>query len=260
MTFYNNSLASTAKFICFDIEFNTDQELFHRYTRSDPRPTLEARWPMRRLIAATVLALSVDDGIVSVEDFRSFSGPDEASVAKSLFSYFVERPLHRAVSWGGVATDSNILRCAAMEHGLKLPRQLRPGERERGTHSHLDLAVSMKAGAGAYVHMLELATRIGAPCKFGPSAMAIPKLVARGHYRPIEWTAESDVVTTAWILCSHLASVGEVTSADAAHYGLLRYVRMRRGQAPYSSYLGNVMDRLRRRMDDSLNRWLAEAD
>lgn len=254
-----NAVPTTSRFIVFDIEFLTDNALFERYSRADPRPCERARWPMRRLIAATVLSLSIEDGIVSVEDFRSFSGPEEAAVSKDLFSYFEERPTHLAVSWGGLATDSNILRCASMEHGLKLPRQLRPGERDRGGYCHLDLAVSMKAGAGAHVHMLELAMRIGAPCKFGPSAMAIPKLVARGHYRPIEWTSESDVVTTAWILCSHLATVGEVISADAAHYTLLRHVRMRRGQAPYSAYLGNVMDRLRRRMDASLSRWMAEA-
>lgn len=259
MTFNYNSPVSASKFICFDIEFYTDQALFERYVRADPRPASAARWPMRRLIAATVLSLSIDDGIVSVEDFRSFSGPDEAAVAKALFSYFEERPTHRAVSWGGLATDSNILRCASMEHGLKLPRQLRPAERDRGGYCHLDLAVSMKAGAGSHVHMLELAMRIGAPCKFGPSAMAIPDLVARGHYRPIEWTAESDTITAAWILCAHLASIGEVSSADAAQYTLLRHVRMCRGQAPYSSYLSNVMDRLRRRMDARLNRWLAEA-
>ena len=82
--------------------------------------------------------------------------------------------------------DINILRCAAMEFGLKLPRQLRPGERDRGTFLYLNLALSMKAGAGDYVHMLELAARIGAPCKFGPSAMAIPELVAAGRYQTVE--------------------------------------------------------------------------
>jgi len=259
MTFNIDSPAPASKFVCFDIEFATDQALFDRYVRADPRPAPAARWPMRRLIAATVLSLSVEDGIVSVQDFRSFSGPDEKAVAKALFSYFMERPMHRAVSWGGVATDSNILRCASMEHGLKLPRQLRPGERERGGHLHFDLAVSMKAGAGAHVHMLELAMRIGAPCKFGPSAMAIPELVASERYRTVEWICEADVVTTCWILCSHLASSGEVISADAAHYSLLRHVRMRRGQAPYARFLGNVMDRLRTRMNDSMSRWLAEA-
>lgn len=251
--------AAEQKFIVLDIEFLTDDKVFQRYLQVDPRPSDRARWPMRRLIAASVLAISVCDGIVEVEDFRSFSGPEEASIAKDLFAYFAERPRHRCVTWGGLGTDINILRCAAMEHGLKLPRQLRSGERDRTGHLHLDLALAMKAGAHDYCHMLELATRIGAPCKFGPSAMAIPKLVAREHYRPIEWTAESDVVTTAWILCSHLASIGEVTSADAAHYTILRFVRMRRGQAPYSAYLGNVMDRLRRRMDDSMKRWMAEA-
>lgn len=254
-----SALPAAAGFIVFDIEFKTDDALFARYCRSDPRPSERARWPMRRLVAATVLAISIAEGIVEVEDFRSFSGPDEAAVAKALFSYFAERPMHRACSWGGVSTDINILRCAAMEHGLKLPVQLRPGERDRGVHRHLDLAVSMKAGAGDYVHLLELATRLGAPCKFGPSAMAIPELVASGRFRTVEWICEADVVTTCWILCSHLATIGEVISADAAHYSLLRHVRMRRGQAPYARFLGNIMDRLRSRMNDSMNRWLAEA-
>lgn len=247
------------KYIVFDIEFLTDECLFQRYSREDPRPQTRARWPMRRLVAASVLTLSVVDGIVEVEEFCSFSGPDESVVASKLFCYFADRPRHRAVTWGGLGTDINILRCAAMEHGLKLPRQLRPGERDRAGYLHCDLAVAMKSGAGDYVHLLELATRIGAPCKFGPSAMNIPGAVAKGHYRTIEWTAESDTITAAWVLCAHLASVGEITSADAAHYTILRHVRMLRGKAPYATYLGNVMGRLRRRMDDKLNRWLALA-
>lgn len=249
---------SEQKFIVFDIEFAPDQALYERYRRIDPRPA-PCRWPMRRLIAATVLSLSVTAGIVEVEEFRSFSGPSESAVAKVLFSYFAERPQHRAVSWGGLGMDINILRCASMEHGLKLPRQLRPGERDRVGHLHVDLALSMKAGAGDYCHMLELATRIGAPCKFGPSAMAIPELVASGQYRTVEWICESDVVTAAWILCTHLASIGEVISADAAHFSILRHVRLLRGRAPFNGYLGNVMVRIRRRMDSSLARWMAEA-
>ena len=246
------------RFIAFDIEFTPDHALYQRYARLDPRPA-PCRWPMRRLIAATVLSLSVIDGVVEVEEFRSFSGPSEAAIAGALFAYFAERPFHRAVSWGGLGMDINILRCAAMEFGLKLPRQLRPGERDRVGFLHLDLALAMKAGAGDYIHMLELATRIGAPCKFGPSAMTIPKLVEGGRYQTVEWICESDTVTAAWILCSHLASIGEVTSADAAQFSILRHVRNLRGKAPYARYLSNVMDRLRRRMDESLNRWLAEA-
>ena len=184
MTFDPTTSPAT-RFIAFDIEFTPDQVLYQRYVRLDPRPA-PCRWPMRRLIAATVLSISVIDGNVEAEEFRSFSGPSEAAVAGALFGYFAERPWHRAVSWGGLGMDINILRCAAMEFGLKLPRQLRPGERDRGTFLYLNLALSMKAGAGDYVHMLELAARIGAPCKFGPSAMAIPELVAASRYQTVE--------------------------------------------------------------------------
>jgi len=96
-----------------------------------------------------------------------------------------------------------------MEHGLKLPRQLWKGERDRRGHLHLDLAVELKT-SGEYCHLLEIAARRALPVKFGLSAMAIPHMVAHGDYRRIEQTAEVDTISTALVLASWLATRGEL--------------------------------------------------
>lgn len=220
-----NTFIPNHRYTVCDIEFVDDPVLYNRYRRIDPRPA-ESRWPMRRIVAATVISLSVEDGMIAVEGFKSFSGSAEDVVLTRLFAYLNERPEHRLVTYAGLCTEIPMLRLAAMAHNMKLPRQLSDNRRDRsGQWAHLDLAVLMKAGAGAFVHLAEIATRLNLPCKFGGSAMSIPELVKAGQYRKISWISEADVIATSMILCSHLASVGDLISAEAAHYSILQHVR-----------------------------------
>jgi hypothetical protein len=174
-----------------------------------------------------------------------------------LFAYLNERAQHRLVTYAGLSTEIPMLRLAAMAHNLKLPRQLSDNRRDRsGQWAHLDLAVTMKCGAGSYVHLSEIATRLNLPCKFGGSAMKIPELVEKGHYRKVEWISEADVIATGMLLSSCLASTGDLISAEAAHYAILKHVRPLRGEACYRDYLGNVADRIRTSMRSELQRWM----
>ena len=253
MTLSNYS-ATTGYIVC-DLELFDDENLYAAYTRVDHRPA-RCRAPMRRIVAASLMALKVENGILDVENFTSLSGPDEDLLTHQILEYIRARPHCRVVTYGGLNADVPALQYAAMEHGLKLPRQLWKGERDRRGHLHLDLAVELKTN-GEYCHLLEVATRLALPAKFGLSAMAIPHMVAQGDYLRIEQTAEVDTISTSLVLASWLATRGELISADAAHYSILRHVRLARGRAPYNSYLGNVMDRIRGRMNRDLQRWMA---
>lgn len=249
-----NDNPSTGQFIILDCEFLYDLPIYERYRRADPRPA-KCRWPMQRVVAASVLVVEVSGGLMSATTFKSWSGQDEGRLLMNLFKFIAERPWAKLVTWSGISTDVPVLRLGAMEHGLKLPSQLRVSDRSR--HLHLDLAISMKAGNGEYVHLSEISARLNIPCKIAGMASSVPYWVQHNNFRAIEHVAEADVITTSFVLASHLAAQGELLSAKAAWLGIIRFVRPLRGRAPYAQILGNVADRLRREINEEMRAWMA---
>jgi hypothetical protein len=245
-------------FLVLDIEFVDCEVLYAKYRRIDPRPA-ERRWPLRKVVAVSVMTLIIDGVCLEPTSFKSFSGADEGKLLAELFAYMRERGDHRLVTWAGCSADVPILRSGAMANGLKLPPQLVGNRRFRnGEHEHLDLAIVIK-GAAAYAHLSELAVRFDLPVKMSGSTMAIPDLVSRGEFRRLEWLAESDTISTGLVLAAYLASSGEVASAEAAQHAIIKFVRPLRGKAPYANYLGNVQQRLREQMTRELQLWMARA-
>lgn len=251
---YNDNESGNGQFIVLDCEFLYDRPLYERYRRADPDPA-GCRWPMRRVVAASVMALEVSGGQLTVTAFQSFSGAKEDRVLLKLFAFLAERPRHRLVTWAGVSADIPVLRIGAMEHGLKLPMQLRYSDRSRQVH--LDLAIAMKGGEREFVHQLEVTTRLNIPCKIAGMASRVPYWVERGNLRAIEHLSEADIVSTSFVLASYLQVQGELLSAKAAQLGIIRYVRPLRGRARYAEILGNVADRLRREITQEMNTWMA---
>ena len=250
----NDNHPNTGQFIILDCEFLYDLPIYERYRRADPRPA-KCRWPMQRVVSASVMAVEISGGQMTVKAFKSWSGKEEDQLLMHLFKFIAERPWAKIVTWGGISTDVPVLRIGAMEHGLKLPAQLRISDRSR--HVHLDLCQAMKGGAGDYVHLSEVSARLNIPCKIAGMASSVPYWVERNNYRAIEHVSESDVITTALLLASHMAVLGELLSAKSAQLGIIRFVRPLRGRAPYTQILGNVADRLRHEINQELNAWMA---
>lgn len=242
--------------IILDVEYLGDLKLFERYRRSDPRPAAACRWPFRRVVSASVMAVNIEDGRWEVEDFRSFVGPDERDLLRKLFDWMIERPMHGITTWSGAAEDLPILKTAGMEQGFVLPRQLRHNERDRIGWLHTDLALVLKAGSGQFVHMLELATRLGLPSKMAGSAGQVPYHVGRNEYEKCGWLSECDVLTCSLLLASHLATLGQVRSIDAAHYVTMRYVRERAEEKSYHRELGNYLSKVGRKILSDQQSWL----
>jgi len=143
-----------------------------------------------------------------------------------------------------------------MEHGFALPRQFRHNERDRLGFMHMDLALVLKAGSGQFVHLLELATRLGLPAKMAGSAGQVPHHVARNDFKKVAWISECDVLATSLLLASHLVTLGQVMSAQAAHYVTMRYVRERAEEASYHRELGNYLAKVERQMIADQRSWL----
>ncbi len=204
----------------------------------------------------SAMSVSVNDGVWEVEDFRSFINPDERENVRAFFDWMIERPAHRAVTWSGAAEDLPILKTAAMEFGFTLPLQLRQNERDRQGFMHWDLSLILKAGSGTHVHQLELAVRLGLAGKMAGSAGQVPYRVAEGNLKAVAWISECDVLLTACLLASHLVTLGQVMSVQAAHYVTLRYVRERREHASYHRELGNYLAKVERQIIADQRRWL----
>jgi len=243
------------RYIILDVEYLADLQLYNRYKISDPRPAA-CRWPFRRVMSASVMAVSIEEGVWTVDDFQTFAGPDERDLARKLFHWMIERPEHRLATWSGAAEDLPILKTAAMEHGLCLPRQLRHNERDRLGFFHTDLALVLKGGSGTFVHQTELATRLHLPGKMAGSAGQVPHLVAEQNFESVGWISECDTLLTSLLLASHLTSLGQICNIRTAHYVTMRFVRERRERANYHRELGNYISRVGRQMIAEQQNWL----
>lgn len=255
MNILNFPITAASEYIILDVEYLADQHLYGRYKRFDPRPA-PCRWPFRRVVSASAMAVTVLDGIWEVTDFRSFAGADDRKIVRQLFDWMIERPAARLVTWSGAAEDLPILKTAAMEMGFVLPRQLRHNERDRGGFLHIDLALVLKGGSGKFVHMSELAVRLGLPCKMAGSAGQVPHRVADNDFVSVAAISECDTLTTALLLASHLATLCQISSSKAAHYATMRFVRERREKARYHRELGNYISRAAQEMLTDQQRWL----
>ncbi|HEX8533836.1 MAG TPA: hypothetical protein VF662_06680 [Allosphingosinicella sp.] len=243
------------RFIILDLETRNDDRLYHRYRTTDPRPA-PCRWPFRRVVSATVMEVAVEHGIWEITHFQSWAGPEDHQIVRQLFNWMIERPAHRLVTYAGASEDIPVLKTAAMEIGLALPRQLRHLERDRAGWLHADLALVLKGGAGPYVHQLELATRLGLPAKMAGSAGQVPHLFDEGRFEAVAWISECDVLLTSLLLAAHLASLGQVISVTAAQYVTMRFVRERRPTASYHRELGNYLAKVARQMMEDQQGWL----
>ena len=250
-----HALESSTKYIVLDCETLSDSRLYERYRTRDPRPA-PCRWPFRRVVAASVMEVTVERGIWEVNCFQSFASDDDRANVTSLFKWMIERPEHRVVTWSGAAEDLPVFKTAAMEYGLKLPQQLRHLERDQLGWKHIDLALVLKAGSGNFVHQTELAARLGLPSKMAGSAGQVPYLIKEGRFDDIAALSECDILLTSLLLAGHLCSLGQVTSLSAAQYSTMRYVRGQRSFASYHRELGNYLAKAERQMIEDQTRWL----
>ena len=239
----NNDNNARQSFAVLDIEVLNDLETYATYAALDPRAA-ELRWPFRKVCSASVLTFSVTEGgLFEFGHMNSYAGADEKDIITKLFNRLRELPNHQVVTWGGLSHDLPILRMGAAVLEILLPSQLVHNARHGGRYQHLDLAVEMKAH-GMYTHLSEIAVRLKLPVKFGGSAARVPVLVEQKRWNHLMELADSDVVTTAMVLCSHLRILGTLVSATAAHIVIIDEVRRLRRDARYWEYLGRVRARL----------------
>ena len=243
-TFINDIRPTRRYYAVVDIETLDDLEAFDKYERLDPRPA-HLRWPFKHVCAAALLTFSVDEeGRFESGHLDSWAGDDEAALLGALFTKLRLMDDYQLVTWSGISHDLVVMRMSAMEHGLRLPRQLVHVAREHGRWLHRDLEVEMVAGSGKHVHLTEIATRLRLPVKFADQASMVPTLLASGRLRRLAAIPEADVLTTALVLCAQLEIHGELGRAMGAQARLIQSVLRLRPEARYREYLERVVKRL----------------
>lgn len=243
-TFTNDNRPIRRSYAVVDIETLDDLEGFDKYEKLDPRPA-NLRWPFKHVCAAALLTFSVDDeGRYESGHLESWAGNDEAALLGALFTKLRLTEDCQLVTWSGISHDLVVMRMSAMEHGLRLPRQLVHAAREHGRWLHRDLEVEMAAGSGKHVHLTEVATRLRLPVKFADRASMVPKLIATGRLRRLAAIPEADVLTTALVLCAQLEIHGELARATGAQVRLIQSVLQHRPEARYREYLERVSKRI----------------
>lgn len=231
---------------------------YANYRRLDPH-AVQLRWPFKKTCAASVLTFSMQDGVFEFGTFRSFAGPDEATLLRQLFAFLRQLSHHTVLTWGGLHHHLPILRMGAAEHQLALPAALNRGARAHGERRHVDLAAEIGGGDGHHVDLAEVACRLGLPVKFGGSASLVSQLIQKQKWRRLSEIAEADAITTALILASRLCSHGELISADAAHYTIVDEVCARRPTARYHHHLARVRNSIFAKMEAELTAFLSAA-
>lgn len=246
----NDNRRDRRSYAVLDVELLNANDEYAAYKKQDPRPA-ELRWPFRRVCAAALMTFTVtEDGQFEFGHFESWSEGGEAVILRALFLRLRMLPDYQLITWGGLSCDLLVIRLGACEHGLRLPRQLVHGARDRGQWLHRDLAVEFKAGSGVHVHMTEIAMRLRLPVKFADQASMVPMLVESGRWGRLESIAGADVITTAMLLTCQLAVNGDLNGAAAAHIVLLQQVCKLRPEARYHDYLVRVTDRI---VDETLS-------
>lgn len=216
----NTLMDMPTTYIVFDLEFIFDREGHARFMQDEPVGTTRSiLWPFKHVVTASAMVVRVtsDEGErrLSVERFQTFGRPeqDEREIVGRLFGMIEDEPHAVVVTWGGAAMDLPVLRAAALNHGLRLPTQLHGSARHyrQPERRHLDLGISLK-GDAKYVHLAEIALRIGVPTKMAMGANEVGAAAERGKWSLVKEQAEADTITTALLLGRHLISIGAVDS------------------------------------------------
>lgn len=155
----------TQSYIAFDCEFATDEALFEMHRQIDPKSSRKAV-AIKTVTAAAALEFTVAaSGEIAIGTLASWTladWPDEGALVEQALDFIRRRPLHKVLSFGGVAVDVPVIVLAAMRHGIALPRQLQ-AKQVRWDRSHIDLGLLIKGAGKSWSHLSQVCLRLGLP-------------------------------------------------------------------------------------------------
>lgn len=155
----------TQSYIAFDLEFATDEALFEMHRQIDPASNRKAV-AIKTVTAAAALEFTVAaSGEIAIGTLASWTladWPDEGTLVEQALDFIRRRPLHKLLSFGGVAIDVPVVVLAAMRHGIVLPRQFQ-AKQLPWDRSHIDLGLLIKGAGKSWSHLSQVCLRLGIP-------------------------------------------------------------------------------------------------
>lgn len=216
---------SMRSFIVFDLESAVLDDTAHkrylqmeRYNpRSDEQPGRRGykrsedplktpRWVFQSIVTASAMVLvEPSEGNLEVSRFVTLSAPDhsEREIVEGLLQVFEDAPEGAELAtWGGCMHDIPMIVCAAMRHGLTLPRSWQwlafGGD---GRNRHIDFARILTGGLKIKpVHMSEYLASLDIPCKMSAAPWEVARLIYAGNFDKVQEACESDVISCALLL------------------------------------------------------------
>jgi len=246
------------KYLILDTESVFDPYLREAYNCIEP-DCEKARIGCRSLVGIAMWTVEIDAlGRVATGDINSWTLKDcdnEASLLERAFTFMRQHSDHVVVTYGGLATDCQVLQLAAISADMELPRQLAEtqGPRWRDLRQ-IDLGLALKGSGKTWNHLSEVLLRMGVPVGllFGKADPEIrPDRIAWERMRE---HCEADVLFTAMALVAWLRLQGTpLLRISGAHLALLEsFLRARPGsiRAPM---LRRLADELRESLIASLD-------
>lgn len=229
------------KYTFIDTESWWDRDLHRAYQHLDPA-TEHRRIGCRRIGVAAALDVEIDDeGRISVGAVASWTALDlggEREVVSRLFDHLRQREDRIVVTYGGIATDVQILTLAAMQYGLRLPPHLLDLPGRKGPRWHLDLALMLKCGGRTFHHLSEVALRIGIPLKLLEDKKWVDAPASAGAWDQVRAHCEKDCIVTASAMIAWRCVQGhDALRLEPALLGLFAGVLRSRSEESYGGLL-----------------------
>ena len=246
------------KYTFVDTESWWDRDLHRAYQHLDPA-TEHRRIGCRRIGVAAALDVEIDDeGRISVGAIASWTARDlggEREVVTQLFDHLRQRDDRIVVTYGGIATDVQILTLAAMQYGLRLPPQLIDQPGRKGPRQHCDLALMLKGGGRTFHHLSEVALRIGIPLKLLEDKKWVDAPASTAAWEQVRAHCEKDCVITACAMIAWRCAQGHnALRLEPALLGLIAGVIRRRPGKSYTDLLLTHLVALQRDITTSLDK------
>ena len=216
------------KFIAFDAEYAWRSDWHDAHRTFDKRSDRRAM-AVKEVVALTAYAFHFDElGALTIEDHASWTQCDWGSEGAMLeqFCHFLRmRDRHSLVGYGSLGVDVPLITLAAMTAGVRLPHQLRDFA-GRWDQRHTDLGLLLKGRGKSWMHLSQVAIRLGIPVELVSSKADVPVPSNHSEWQQLREHVEADallvaLVWTAW-LCTQGAPGVRYATAAIAHIAAFR--------------------------------------
>ncbi|WP_170005465.1 hypothetical protein [Pseudopontixanthobacter vadosimaris] len=243
------------KYVAFDAEYAWRNDWYRAHRTFDKKSDRRAM-AVKEVVALTAYSFSFDElGTFSIEDHASWVQTDwggEGAMLEQFCHFLRMRDRHALVGYGSLGTDVPLLNLAAMTAGVRLPYQLLDFA-GRWDKRHTDLGLLLKGRGKSWIHLSQLAIRLGIPVELVSSKADVPVPSTAAEWQQLREHVEADALLVALVWSAWLCTQGtpgiRYATAAIAHIAAFR---RRRPEHRLGAVLARFQSQLEREVADQL--------